>query len=212
MLVYPKGSSLGCLKRLSLCSGVLQIFTSVITILGTLLCALITAVFFILGDQLLDLVVSYVPNLLTGFEQPVLDSGASVFSFAPTGTDFMLDGVRAMLSPIFMYGGYICLAVTVVVLLFSILAVRRSTTHLGRSKMLKLYPSDSGLRVYKYQLVPTIFAVLVSAGLFAGLFLIDATISISFYVVFGIVFLAALFDLFTWIYMTVNFNKMMEEV
>lgn len=115
-----------------------------------------------------------------------------------------------MLAPIFMYGGYICLAVTVIILLFSVLAVRRSTTHLGRSKMLKLYPSDSGLRVYKYQLVPTIFAVLFSTGLLVGLFFTEA--SIALYVAFGILFLTALLDLVTWIYMTVNFNKMMEEV
>lgn len=88
MLVYPKGSSLGCLKRLSLCSGVLQIFASVITILGTLFCAAITAVFFILGDQVLDMLMSFVPNLLTGSGQ--LDSGVSALSLDLTGTDFML--------------------------------------------------------------------------------------------------------------------------
>ena len=124
--------------------------------------------------------------------------------------DGLTDAMQAMISQVIAYAGIALAVVTFVMLLFSILAIRRATTHLGRNRMLKLFPSDSGLRVYRYQVWPTILALLFFGAAFAGCFLVEWTASA--FVAAAIPLLAVTFDLVTWIYMIRNFDKMLEEV
>ena len=208
MLVYPKGSSLRCLKRLSLGSGILQVLASIAMIPGTLLCGFFAAMCFLFQDVLIGALATFFPSLLSGS-----DGVGQLFGSETIGMgvpDAGLAIVSNMLGSILSYVGIAFIAVTVIMLFLSILAIRRATTHLGRNRMLKLFPSGSGLRVYRYSLFPTVLALIVNLAALAGCLLVENGLSLV--VLMAIPFLSVLSDLITWIYITCNFDKMMEEV
>ncbi|MBD5585270.1 MAG: hypothetical protein HDQ88_09330, partial [Clostridia bacterium] len=102
-------------------------------------------------------------------------------------------------------------AVALACVLLFVLNVRRATTHLGRNKMLKLYPSDSGLRVYRYQLAWTILGLLWSIVVLFGI-VSGPEPSVPAIVVGCVPLVSMVLDLVTWIYTTVKFDKLMEEM
>ena len=195
LIMYPKGSSLGCLKKLSVASGIFHVISSVFT--GC--CGLVALA-------------------LTGFlalSGPALLSMTSMSVSSDVGIDALLAVLGDTLGAVFGLGVMILSVVVGVValacILFFVLNVRRATTHLGRNKMLKLYPSDSGLRVYRYQLVWTIFGLLWATLVLVGIML-GSEVSVPAIVVGCIPFVSMVFDLITWIYTTVKFDKLMGEM
>lgn len=214
--MYPKGSSLGCLKRLSLGTGIFHVLASIETIFATLICCLMTVACFAFQDVMTSSIVALFPALLSGGASPTLDMpyGSELLSMGIP--DVMQNAVFSMLESFMLYIGIGFGVVSVIMLLFSVLAVRRATTHLGRNRMLKLFPSDSGLRVYNYQLWPTILALLFVIAIVVCLFLatgfVIAESTTSIVGIFAVPVVAVVLDLATWVYMSKNFDKMMKEV
>lgn len=193
--MYPKGSSLGCLKKLSLASGVSHVVSSVFMGCSGLVALALAGLLAVSGPVLLD-----------AASVPISPDAGAASLFAVFGES--LAGVLGFGMTIL---AAIVGAVALACVLFFVLNVRRATTHLGRNKMLKLYPSDSGLRVYRYQLAWTIlgllWSILVLFGILAG-----SEPSVPAIVVGCVPFVSMVLDLVTWIYTKVKFDKLMEEM
>lgn len=187
--MYPKRSALGCLKKLSLASGVFHVISSVVAGISCLATLGLLAMTIVSG------------NFLDGMM-------SQVFTFADSSGGFM---DLFMLVSDMLVG--ILVGLVVCFVLFFALNVRRACTHLGRNRMLGLYPSDSGLRVYRYQLAWTILGLLWSILLLVFGVLIQSnsfepvSLAVSF-----VPFVSMVLDLVTWIYMSSKFNRLMEEM
>ena len=99
-------------------------------------------------------------------------------------------------------------AVICVFVVLSVLNIKQARCHMERNKMLRLYPSQSGLRVYFWSVLLSVFGFVLSACIFVAPLFVGGEITLMT-LVFPVVFL---FELIVWFYMRKNFDKMMEEV
>lgn len=106
------------------------------------------------------------------------------------------------------FGGYFFVAALVAFVLLSVLTVRQARFHMARRKMLRLYPSQSGLRVYRWPLALSLLGLTVSLGLVLSPLAFSGDVFVAF-VPLAVAFVA---EIATWAYYKVNFDKMLKEV
>ena len=116
--------------------------------------------------------------------------------------------VDVPLGSVMSLGGYIVVAAFVVFVLLSVLTVRQARFHMARRKMLRLYPSQSGLRVYRWPLALSVLGLLFSLGLV----FFPVAFSGDVLVPFAPLAVAFLVEVATWVYYKANFDKMLKEV